>query len=170
MPSIDAAGSSIHTGSLYQYCASDTASRSGSVPEHNFTPCRLLDIHTGRGGELAQDPRIQTAVWMGLVCGVLTEKLGLLKFSCLHSLPTLWIQLFHVWYGQHWVPASTDISFAVCRHVFSIVFRGRQMLVRIGCSCEMAPLQSSPVHLNLVKLVMEKQNRTPWFNCCNQMC
>ena len=46
IPSICAAGLSIHTGSVRQYCASDNTSRGGSVPEWNFTPRRLWGIHT----------------------------------------------------------------------------------------------------------------------------
>ena len=34
------------TGSVHQYCASDTYSRGVSPPERNFTPCHLREIHT----------------------------------------------------------------------------------------------------------------------------
>ena len=50
-PSIRDVGLSIHTGSVGQYCASDTTSSGGSVLERNFIPRCLRDIDTEEEAE-----------------------------------------------------------------------------------------------------------------------
>ena len=50
-PSTRAAGLSIHTGLVYQYCLSDATFRGVTALERKFTPRCLRDIHTEGGAE-----------------------------------------------------------------------------------------------------------------------